>query len=447
MQVAPLRAAVALRRAARCAAKCATCRAAPPSPLLAAPPPAARRALPHAARRAALSLHAPCSTTLRTTPTRRAVATSAGGDGASSDAAADAPAPALLRVCLLRVSGADVDALSDALLGAGALSVSVEDAAAGTADESALYLETIAAAGPGGATTWRDCHVTALFTDLAAWEDAAPEASAALAGRDLSAGAGHVALDNALDADWEAAIRAEYRPTCVTPGGGAHATGKAVWIIPDWCTPPDPSAVNIILEPGLAFGTGEHPTTRLCLTWLAAAIKGGERVMDYGAGSGVLAIGALRLGAASACATDVDGLAVGACLSNAALNGIPAGTTLQSAQVGASLDDPLPRWQLLARDGSRASGDSAGGAAFDVVVANILLNPLLDLQPRLAWYCAPGGRLALSGLLATQAPGVMAAYAPHFDGLSVKTEGEWALVEGVRNGVAAAPGGGGSGSA
>jgi ribosomal protein L11 methyltransferase len=447
MQLAPLRAAAALRRAARRAAACATtCRAAPPPPP-AALPPAPRRSLPHAARRAAAAprTHLPTITL----HTRRGVTTSAaGGDNTPSDAAAAAPSPALLRVRLLRVPGADVDALSDVLLGCGALSVSVEDAAAGTASESALYLENIAASGPGGANTWTLCVVTALFTDLPAWHDAAAEASSALGGRDLlSDNAADVALDNALDEDWEAAIKAEYRPTQVTPGS---ESSKAVWIIPDWCTPPDPSAVNIILEPGLAFGTGEHPTTRLCLTWLADAIKGGESVMDYGAGSGVLALGALRLGAACACATDVDALAVGACLSNAVLNGVPAGSKiLQSAQVGASLTDALPLWALPlpSRDGSdAASATSTGtaGGAFDVVVANILLNPLLDLEPRLAWYAATGARLALSGLLASQAPGVMALYAKHFEQLSVRTEGEWALVTGVRNGVPASPGGGGS---
>jgi ribosomal protein L11 methyltransferase len=107
--------------------------------------------------------------------------------------------------------------------------------------------------------------------------------------------------------------------------------------------------------------------------------------------------------------------------------------------VGASLADPLPQWR-----GSGSSGNVNGGGSFDIVVANILLGPLLDLAPRLAWYCAPGGRLALSGLLATQAPAVMAAYAPHFGDLAVRTQGEWALVEGVRNDVAATPGGGGA---
>jgi ribosomal protein L11 methyltransferase len=449
MQLAPLRAAAALRRAARRAAACATtCRAAPPQP--AAAPPPARRSLPPTTRRAAAAPRTHLPTITLHTPTRRGVAASAaGGANTPSDAAAAAPAPALLRVRLLRVPGADVDALSDVLLGCGALSVSVEDAAAGTASESALYLENIAASGPGGATTWNVCVVTALFTDLAAWHDAAAEASSALGGRDLlSDNAADVALDNALDEDWEAAIKAEYRPTQVTPGS---ESSKAVWIIPDWCTSPDPSAVNIILEPGLAFGTGEHPTTRLCLTWLSESIKGGECVMDYGAGSGVLALGALRLGAACACATDVDALAVGACLSNAALNGVPAGSKiLQSAQVGASLSDALPLWALPlpSRDASdaekTATSSGTAGGAFDVVVANILLNPLLDLEPRLAWYAAGGARLALSGLLASQAPVVMAAYATHFEQMSVRTEGEWALVTGVRNGVAASPGGGGS---
>jgi ribosomal protein L11 methyltransferase len=168
--------------------------------------------------------------------------------------------------------------------------------------------------------------------------------------------------------------------------------------VPDWCAPPDASAVNIVLEPGLAFGTGEHPTTRLCLAWLASTIRGGERVMDYGAGSGVLALCALKLGAAAAVATDVDPLAVGAAVSNGALNGFGS-NVLASALVAPSFAEPAPRIALPACAGA----DGLGGGAFDVVVANILRGPLLDLAPRLAFYAAPGARLALSGLLQTQA--------------------------------------------
>ena len=345
----------------------------------------------------------------------RAHAASSGGDAPS-------PAASLLRVRLLRVAGADVDPLSDVLLGCGALSVSVEDASAGTASEVALYREN------GENATWQACHVAALFTDAAAWADARDAASAALGGRDLSDSAPDLAFEEALDADWEAAIRDSYRPMQLLDAA-TGPQGRALWIVPDWvATPPDPDAINLVLEPGLAFGTGEHPTTRLCLAWLAQAVKGGERVMDYGAGSGVLAVCALSLGAASAVATDVDALAVGAALSNGALNGFGR-DRLASVQVAPSLAEAAPSISLP----SCAGKDGLGGGSFELVVANILLGPLLDLAPRLAFYAKPGARLALSGLLAVQAPQVSAAYAPYFDGLRVTTEGEWALLEGTRN--------------
>ena len=326
---------------------------------------------------------------------------------------------------LLRVAGADVEPLSDVLLGCGALSVSVEDAAAGTEAEVALYRENQEA-------TWQRCHVAALFADADAWADARDAAAAAL-GRDLSDASADVAFEEALDADWEAAIRDSYQPMQLLDAA-AGPGGRGLWIVPDWCVPPDASAVNIVLEPGLAFGTGEHPTTRLCLAWLAATIRGGEHVMDYGAGSGVLALCALKLGAAAAVATDVDPLAVGAAVSNGALNGF-GGDVLASALVAPSRAEPAPRIALPACAGA----DGLGGGAFDVVVANILRGPLLDLAPRLAFYATPGARLALSGLLQTQAADVCAAYAPFFDGLSVAAEGEWARVDGRRNSNAAPP--------
>jgi ribosomal protein L11 methyltransferase len=358
----------------------------------------------------------PCA--LRRPAPRRALRVAT---AASSGGVEPSPSASLLRVRLLGVAGADVDPLSDVLLGCGALSVSVEDASAGTASEVALYREN-------GDATWTACHVAALFTDASAWADARDAASLALNGRDLSDSAPGVAFEEALDADWEAAIRDSYQPTQLLDAA-TGPQGRALWIVPDWvASPPDPDAINLVLEPGLAFGTGEHPTTRLCLAWLAKAVQGGERVMDYGAGSGVLAVCALSLGAASAVATDVDALAVGAAVSNGALNGF-GGDRLASVQVAPSLAEAAPSIPLAACSG----GDGLGGGCFEIVVANILLGPLLDLAPRLAYYAAPGGRLALSGLLAVQAAQVTQAYSPYFDGLRVTTEGEWALLEGTRN--------------
>jgi ribosomal protein L11 methyltransferase len=213
----------------------------------------------------------------------------------------------------------------------------------------------------------------------------------------------------ALDADWQAAIRATFTPLQVS---------ERLWVVPDWDEPPDGSAVNVRLQPGLAFGTGEHATTRLCLCWLQATLAGGETLCDYGCGSGVLALGGLLLGAQRAIGCDTDPVAVSAAVSNAELNGVAA--RFQACEIEPGIDAPPP--PSLGED-----------ATYDVVVANILVGPLLELRPRLTQLVRPGGALALSGLLASQAADVIAAYQPHFElPMRVQTDGEWALVHGRR---------------
>jgi len=306
--------------------------------------------------------------------------------------------------------------LEDTLLGEGALSTAVDDELAGTGEEVAVYHRPGTASGV--VASWKRCRVTALFEDADAWEAARPSAERALGGRRLQDTADAVVLEEALDDDWQEAMRRTYTPVQVT---------STLRIVPHWPgEPEEPQAsgvTNVRLVPGLAFGTGEHATTQLCLTWLQTTLRGGETVMDYGAGSAVLGLTALLCGAARCVCTDVDTVAVSSAAQNAELNGVSS--RLEACVVLPGLNDgPAPKLQLL------GGGDGVG--AFDVVIANILLGPVLDLEPRLAAYAKPGGRLALSGVLETQAHQVVAAYSAHFGDLRVITSGEWALVTGIR---------------
>jgi ribosomal protein L11 methyltransferase len=183
--------------------------------------------------------------------------------------------------------------------------------------------------------------------------------------------------------------------------------GQHLWIVPSWSEPPAPEAVNILLDPGLAFGTGIHPTTALCLEWLDAHPPTGKLVVDYGCGSGVLAIAALRLGARHAWAVDIDPQALTATEDNADKNGIAAGNLYTAGP------DGLPPMQA------------------DLVMANILAGPLVELAPELTQLLAPGGRLLLSGILAEQADEVRRAY-PEIDWQAHSEREQWACLAGQR---------------
>jgi ribosomal protein L11 methyltransferase len=198
------------------------------------------------------------------------------------------------------------------------------------------------------------------------------------------------------DQDWVRATQAQFGPQQIS---------SRLWIVPSWHTPPDPAALNILLDPGLAFGTGSHPTTRLCLRWLEAHIAGGERVIDFGCGSGILAIAALKLGAGHAEGVDIDPLAVLAARENAVQNQVPA--QFHSAA------------ERLARPA-------------DIVVANILAHPLIVLAPLLARLTVRGGRIALSGILVEQAQEVAAVYAGEFTMAESAADGGWVLLSGTR---------------
>lgn len=305
-----------------------------------------------------------------------------------------------MRELLLSCPGDLAESWSDALLEAGALSVSVEDADSDTDAEQPLFGE------PGTepeTVGWNRNVVVALLPDGA---DPAQLLEAALAASGLD---GKLAegwsLRDVPDADWVRLTQAQFGPIAV---------GDKVRIVPSWHVEPGAAldkpagGIAIQLDPGLAFGTGSHPTTHLCLAWLAHAMPTGANVLDYGCGSGILAIAAAMLGARAVHGVDIDAQAVQATQDNAAVNGV----TIQ-----ASLPDGLADGQ------------------FDVVVANILSNPLKVLAPMLSGRVLPGGQLVLSGVLARQAEEVAAAYAPWLE-MTVWQEREgWVCLHGRRPAV------------
>jgi ribosomal protein L11 methyltransferase len=280
--------------------------------------------------------------------------------------------------------------LSDALLEQGALSVSVEDADAGTVAEAPLYGEP----GMPARGAWSRSQVRALCEPGA---DVAKLVAGACAQAGLAPRPAY-RTEIVGDQDWVRLTQSQFAPIRIS---------ERLWIVPSWATAPDPLAVNLVLDPGLAFGTGSHPTTRLCLEWLEAHIHAGERILDYGCGSGILAIAALRIGAAAALGVDVDPLALAAARENAARNRV---------------------------DARFIDSETAFDFQADLVAANILANPLILLAPLLAARCRPDGRIALSGILESQAGEVMAAYAPWFDIRIWRRHEDWVLLDGIRFG-------------
>jgi len=279
---------------------------------------------------------------------------------------------------------------SDALIEAGALSVDVSDPAAGTPDEAPLYGEP----GVPGTGLWRVSRVDALFAEGA-------DADRVLADTAQTIGAPLPPHETRVvaDRDWVRATQSQFGPIAI---------GRGFWIVPSWCELPEPGAIALELDPGLAFGTGSHPTTRLCLEWLRDAITGGETVLDYGCGSGILAIAAAKLGARRVAGTDVDPQALAASAANAQANGVEARFVVP---------------------------DRLGTGENDIVVANILANPLILLAPALAARTKAGGRIALSGILEAQADEVAAAYARWFTLDVWRRIDGWVLLAGTRHAV------------
>ena len=289
-----------------------------------------------------------------------------------------------------------VEPLSDALDALEALSVSVEDADAQTDAESALFGEP---GMPPPADGWQRSRVTALF----AHEKEAQEALDLLQAQDFFTQCSVLGIQPVPDQDWVRLTQSQFAPVDITPD---------FWIVPTWHELPAEAKQSIRLDPGLAFGTGTHPTTRMCLRWIAR--QGGQgdaqdpqslgRVLDYGCGSGILAIGAAKFGATSVDAVDIDTAAVESTEYNAQANAV---------QLHAGLPD-------------KASG------TYQTVLANILATPLKVLAPLLCNHVAPGGSLVLAGILERQAQELKDAYAPYLALNVADSEDGWILMTATR---------------
>ena len=288
----------------------------------------------------------------------------------------------------LTISAVSVDTVTDALLEGGAIAVDVTDACAGTPAERAVFGEP----GEPRAQAWELSTVKALFAENV---DVSACVAAALRAAGLSP-AQACDIERVADQDWVRATQSQFQPVHVTP---------RLWVVPTWHAARDPAAINLFIDPGLAFGTGTHATTRLCLAWLDANLRAGESVLDYGCGSGILAIAAMKLGAGRASGVDIDPAAVLAARHNAMQNEVMV--------------------EFL-------GADHAAPLAADIVLANILANPLVVLAPLLARATRPGGRIVLSGVLEHQARAVQSAYRAWFRMHPVRHDDGWALLSGAK---------------
>ena len=280
-----------------------------------------------------------------------------------------------------------VEQISDALDALDALSVSVEDADAHTPAEQALFGEP---GMPPPKVGWERSRVVSLF----ATEASARDAAGVLAAQDFFAGCHIAAIETVPDQDWVRLTQSQFAPVEITP---------EFWIVPTWHEPPAQATQVIRLDPGLAFGTGTHPTTRMCLKWVAASAASAQplgRVLDYGCGSGILAMGAAKFGADAIDAVDIDEAAVQATRANADANQVILSAGLPDKAVG----------------------------QYQTVLANILATPLKVLAPLLCAHVAPGGNLVLAGILERQADELKAAYAPYCELAVHDSEDGWILM-------------------
>lgn len=292
----------------------------------------------------------------------------------------------------LRAPQTLVEPVSDVLMEElEALSVSVEDADAGTSGERALFGEP---GMPAPASGWERSTIKALFET----ETAAEAAATLLLAQGWTEGLHVQSLVTVPDEDWVRITQSQFEPVPITP---------TFWVVPSWHEPPAEARQVIRLDPGLAFGTGTHPTTRMCLRWLAQppAGAGFARVLDYGCGSGILAIGAALMGAQAIDAVDIDPAAVQSTKDNAAANGVRLQAGLPELVNG-----PMGR--------------------YDTVLANILATPLKLLAPLLSGHVAPGGWLVLAGILERQADEITAAYAPWLNLAVADSQEGWILMTG-----------------
>ncbi|MDE8753877.1 50S ribosomal protein L11 methyltransferase [Pectobacterium polaris] len=285
----------------------------------------------------------------------------------------------------INTSGKVAEQLGDVMMESGAVSVTFQDT------HDTPVFEPL----PGETRLWGDTDAIALY-------DAETDMNAVIAMLEqeplLGVGFKHK-IEQLEDKDWEREWMDNFHPM---------QFGKRLWICPSWRDIPDPTAVNVMLDPGLAFGTGTHPTTALCLQWLDGLDLEGKTIIDFGCGSGILAIAALKLGAARAIGIDIDPQAIQASRDNAQRNG-----------VSERLELYLPK-------------DQPTDLSADVVVANILAGPLRELAPLISDLPKAGGHLGLSGVLATQAEGVAEAYADKFTLDPVAEREEWCRITGQR---------------
>ena len=297
----------------------------------------------------------------------------------------------------IETDSAHAEALGDALLELGALSTDIHDAASGTDREQLLFDEP----GEPSEKIWLASELTALFNEDV---DIASTVQAAANAAQLRCQPSY-RITRVEEQDWVRMTQSQFTPIQIS---------SRLWIVPSWHQIPDTAAVNLILDPGLAFGTGSHPSTQLCLGWLDETLRGGEDVLDYGCGSGILAIAALKLGAGHVVGIDIDPQAVAASRANAILN--------QCDETKA---------EFFATHVTDRAG-SKNGAWADVVVANILANPLIVLAPILMHATRKGGLIALSGILMEQAEDVIQIYRQWFDIHITREQAGWALLTGTR---------------
>ena len=286
----------------------------------------------------------------------------------------------------LRTDNEHSDAVIEALESAGAQAVTLVDA-----EDQPLFEP-----GPGETPMWAKLEATGLFEadidTLALRQQLATQLPESILATQR--------LEPLEDKDWSRVWMDDYKPM---------RFGQRVWIVPSWCDAPEPDAVNILLDPGLAFGTGTHPTTALCMAWLDAQDMQDKTVLDYGCGSGILGVAAAKLGAKSVIAIDIDPQALLATRSNAERN-----------EVSDMITTGLPR-------------ELDDDERFDVVLANILAGPLVELAPIICQALRPGGILALSGILQEQATAVREAYSAYCDMDEPVIEGDWVRLSGKRH--------------
>lgn len=287
----------------------------------------------------------------------------------------------------IQCSREELDNTEDHLLQCGALSLSLSDA-----KNQPIY-EPL----PGETPVWPSITITGLFDQTRTMEQIYDDLVAKLPNHQISSLRKHVLEDQV----WERAFLEQFEPI---------KFGKNLWICPSWHEPPDPVACNIILDPGIAFGTGSHPTTALCLEYLDQHPPAGKSVLDFGCGSGILAIAACKLGASKIKCIDIDPQALLATAENACRNSI------DPSRLGISLPEEMSREPV------------------DYLMANILSGPLLNLEPEIARLTRPGGQLVLSGILPSQVDSVFATYSTHFKLDDILMQENWCRITGIRLG-------------